>query len=292
IPWWAKIGAKIIFSRLNFNYSFWKRIQLFEHGDMNDPHRAYDIFVLHARAAGMLDESLPPYLKFRCGGGAVLELGPGDSLFSGVIAKFLGATHSWMVDAGAFATRDGNAYARLAKYLIDMGYAGSFVDGDFDRMLTDCQITYLTNGAACLSEIPDDSVDFCFSNAVLEHVPKNDFKEMVRQLRRILKPDGVCVHRVDLKDHLGGALNNLRFSETVWESAFFSNSGFYTNRIRFSEMLDMFRWAGFSCITSHVVQWDTLPIRRSLLAQPFRDLPDNELRVSGFDVVLRPMGDQ
>lgn len=90
------------------------------------------------------------------------------------------------------------------------------------------------------------SIDFIWSQAVLEHIRKSEFLDTMLELHRILRPNGVCSHVVDLKDHLGGALNNLRFSEKLWESNFMASSGFYTNRIRYSEMLDIFHQAGFS----------------------------------------------
>ena len=41
----------------------------------------------------------------------------------------------------------------------------------------------------------------------------------------MIRPGGLCSHVVDLKDHLGGALNNLRFSQRVWESRTMAGSG-------------------------------------------------------------------
>jgi len=42
---------------------------------------------------------------------------------------------------------------------------------------------------------------------------------------RVLSSDGIASHRIDLKDHLGGSLNNLCFSVRVWESDFSFNQG-------------------------------------------------------------------
>lgn len=148
----------------------------------------------------------------------------------------------------------------------------------------------MTNGVNSLAQLPSASVDFCFSNAVLEHVPKGDFSKLTNELFRVLKSDGVCVHRVDLKDHLGGGLNNLRFTEAIWEGALFRNSGFYTNRIRFGKMIALFERAGFGCQLPRVVRWDALPTPRVKLEQAFRILPDDDLLVSVFDVVLKRKG--
>ena len=104
---------------------------------------------------------------------------------------------------------------------------------------------------------------------------------------RVLKPDGVCVHRVDLADHLGGALNNLRFSEAVWEGRLFPRSGFYTNRIRFSKMLEIFEQAGFNYEVPRKAIWTSLPTARAVMAKEFQALSDSDLIISGFDLILR-----
>lgn len=44
---------------------------------------------------------------------------------------------------------------------------------------------------------------------------------------------------------LGGALNHLRVLERLWESRLMAESGFYTQRLRYSEMLALFNEAGF-----------------------------------------------
>lgn len=288
VPWWFRIGAKIVLARLPIPYSFWKRLRFFEHGDMNQPQNALATFLLHARTARVLnEESALPYLTVD-GEFSVLELGPGDSIFSAVIARSLNASSVCLVDAAAFATTDMTDYSSLFSFLRQKGFSLPFKkDPDtIADILRECNCQYLTEGIRSLKELPSESVDYCFSNAVLEHIPKHDFPTMAHELFRILKSDGVCVHRVDLKDHLGGALNNLRFSESVWESALFSRSGFYTNRIRFKEMLTLFTETGFTYTLPLVLRWESLPISRTELNGAFRQMTVDDLLVSGFDVVL------
>ena len=106
------------------------------------------------------------------------------------------------------------------------------------------------------------------------------------ELRRIMKDAGACSHRIDLKDHLGGKLNNLRFSKKVWRSKFMTNSGFYTNRIRFTQMMELFAKAGFLVELSSVEKWDLLPAAKSKLSKEFNKLEDDDLLISSFDVIL------
>ena len=289
VPWWMRIGIKIVLARLPIPYGFWKKVRLFEHGDMNQPQRALDNFLEHAGTAGVLDmNSRLPQLKVNDDDFAILELGPGDSLFSAVIARSLGASHSWLVDAGAYAAVDMEAYVGLSNLLRSKGLALPCCAEcmTLADVLQACGGEYLTAGVRSLAQLPSASVDFCFSNAVLEHIPKGDFAKLADELLRVLKPDGVCVHRVDLKDHLGGGLNNLRFTEARWEGALFRNSGFYTNRIRFGEMVALFEAAGFQCRMPRVARWEELPLSRFALDASFRQLADEDLFVSGFDIVL------
>ena len=290
VPWWMRIGVKVALARLPIPYRVWKKMRLFEHGDMNQPQRALDIFLEHARLAGVLDvKSDLPQLKVEDAEFTVLEIGPGDSVFSAAIAWSLGATRSWLVDAGSYATTDMAVYIKFFNFLKNKGLASPIQTEPLllADVLNACGGEYLTNGVRSLAQVPSASVDFCFSNAVLEHIPKGDFVWLADELSRVLKPNGVCVHRVDLKDHLGGGLNNLRFTEARWEGSLFRDSGFYTNRIRFGEMLACFEAAGFECLLPRIERWDNLPLPRSALDEQFRELSEEDLLVSGFDVVLR-----
>lgn len=158
-----------------------------------------------------------------------------------------------------------------------------------DGLLAACGAHYLTNGLSGFVTVPDASVDFIWSQAVLEHVRRHDFDATLREMRRVLRSGGVASHRIDLRDHLDGALNNLRFSERVWESSFMAGSGFYTNRLQACDIVDRCRAAGFAVDIVVSERWPSLPTPRRRLAAPFRDLPDETLLVSGFDLVLRPI---
>jgi hypothetical protein len=101
VPWWLRIAIKIVIARLPVSYAFWKRLRVFEHGDMNLPQRALDNFLEHARTVNLIDmNENVPFINLRTDQFTVLELGPGDSLFSAVIARCLGATKTILVDAG------------------------------------------------------------------------------------------------------------------------------------------------------------------------------------------------
>jgi ubiquinone/menaquinone biosynthesis C-methylase UbiE len=248
VPWWAKIAAKIVLSRLG-SLAFWQQWNLFRAGQMQDQQFAEAVLNVHLQRAGI--GSLANK--------TVLELGPGNGLLTGKLAAEMGASHTWLIDSEP-----------LAK----------------DQPLPP-RTTYLWESPAGLAQIPDGSVDFLFSHAVLEHVSKRDFQFLLQETYRVLKPDGVASHGIDFQDHLQYALNNLRFSERVWESRFMSQSGFYTNRIPWPQMEKVFKDCGFSVQVINFLHWANLPTPQRKMAEPFCSMPADELMVKGANVVLR-----
>lgn len=280
LPWWAKLGAKLVLSRLPFAYGVWQRIGLFRHGYMDAAEYALGVFDSHLMRAGIGKDDV--------NNKTILEIGPGDSIATAIIAASYGAK-AILVDTGQYASNDVRPYLELSRLLDDRGLTP--IDISSAATLSDVlRLTgaqYLTNGLDSWRSIQADSVDLVFSQAVLEHVRKRDLLSTQTECLRVMKSTAVASHRVDLRDHLGGALNNLRFSDKIWESEFFAQSGFYTNRIRMSSMLEMFREVGFEVVPGEARRWDVLPMAREKLSKEFRAIPDQELCVSGFDVLLR-----
>lgn len=278
IPWWIKIPAKIVLSRLPIKYDTWQKVGLFRHGYMDSVDYVINIFNDHIRRAGIADNIND------C---VILEIGPGDSLATALVASCHGA-RTILLDTGPYARSDIKIYQDFASELPKYGLMPPALDSakTINDVLEACKAVYLTEGLESFKSIDTGSVDFIFSQAVLEHIRRAEFREMMNECYRIMSENGIASHRIDLKDHLGGSLNNLRFSQTTWESDFFAKSGFYTNRIRYSEMLDIFISAGFQAEICNIRKWDKLPLKRNALAKPFSRLDDKELLISGFDVLL------
>jgi SAM-dependent methyltransferase len=279
IPWYAKLIIKIILARLPLNYRFWQVARIFRHGGMDRPAYAYDVFRTHYDRV-----NFPRKDK----GFVALELGPGDSVFSALVTYAFNASTTYLVDVGRHARYDIGDYHIMADFLANQNLSGPHIPraSSLHDLLKMVNAHYEVEGIQSLRNIADGTVDFIWSQAVLEHVFRDQFGETLYEFRRILRPDGVCSHRVDLKDHLGGGLNNLRFASSLWESDFMRKSGFYTNRIRYNEMLNQFKMAGFNFQVLKVERWQQTPLSKAKMAKEFRSLSEEDLLISGFDVVL------
>jgi hypothetical protein len=281
VPWQAKIAAKMLLSRLPVPMRAWHRLGLFVPGSMRDPDYAIRVFEIHWERTGR------PAPGF-----TYLELGPGESLATAIVAWAFGASGGTLVDAGDFAMRDIASYRPLIERLARRTTSIRDVSGllrlpSLESMLDAVNATVRTDDLRGLESLPSETVDLVFSQAVLEHVPLASFRALACALYRLQKRSGLGSHHVDFKDHLQGSLNNLRFSKAMWEKPWFAaRSGFYTNRLRLSDMVEAFQAAGFSVAVPQRDTWPALPIPRAALAKPFRDMPEDQLRTWGAVLVL------
>lgn len=278
-PWRLKLAGKLVLARLPVDYGVWSRLTLFKHGTMDEPAYAEGVFRGHLERVSPAD------------GFTVLELGPGDTAFTAVVAAALGASRIVLVDVAPFARREVEPYREMARYLRRGGLPVPDVEDaqTFEQVMERCSAEYLTDGVVSLQALPDRSVDFSFSHAVLEHVRAAELPALIREVRRLTARGGASSHVIDLQDHLAHALNNLRFSDRVWESRLFSSSGFYTNRLRRSDLLRLFEEAGFEATVVGEARWARVPTPRDRLAPRFRSASEDDLLVHNLEVVLRPL---
>ena len=209
---------------------------------------------------------------------------------SALIAHTLGISKSYLIDNGSYAERNPACYLQLVQLLDKQGFdVSDLVQGtSLDDYLRVSNSRYLTSGLASLRTIPDSSIDFIWSNAVLEHIKKTDFLETLTELRRIIKPSGLSSHVMDLRDHMNESLNHLRLSSRFWNSYLIRTSNF-TNRIMFLEALNDFRLAGFEPKIVKLRSWSQLPVPKNKMAEEFQTISEEDLRVWDFHALLYPI---
>jgi hypothetical protein len=246
---------------------------------MENPKYAFGVYMRHFQDFRTYGNSTEGF--------ACLELGPGDSLFSGLTTHALGGSFCHLVDIGNFASNDVLAYRRMADYLETQGLSTPKLSDCecLDDVLTTCHACYGTSGLESLQSIPAASVDFIFSHAVLEHVNRIEVWTTLKEMHRISKKGGISSHTIDLRDHLTDSLNHLRVPACFWEAT--AKGRNLTNRLRCSDFVKLFRRAGFKLLRTKKYRWQSLPIPREELAPEYHAYSVDDLRVAGFDIVLK-----
>ncbi|UPK25077.1 class I SAM-dependent methyltransferase [Bradyrhizobium sp. 195] len=154
------------------------------------------------------------------------------------------------------------------------------------------RIDYRAPADARTTGLPAASVDCAVSVETLEHIPKRDIAAILKELRRIVRPDGLVLMQIDYGDHFKGfdpsisSFNFLTYSEEDW--APFQSRFQYVNRLRHSEYLQLFREAGFQLLSD---QPDRRPPEQHILqrlAPCFRAFSEEDLFTLGSLIVGRP----
>lgn len=279
LPWWLKMAARLVLPDLARINVVPNKLRI--GADDADLDHVIELF----------DTKLDQFVALRRRQPKTyLELGPGDSAARALVAAAHGIGRIWLVDAGNFARRDMRHYHEIAAGLSERGLTPPDLTRchRFDDVLDACRATYLTGGLSSLREIPDTSIDLIMSEAVLEHLPRSEFASFLFEFRRLLAPDGLALHGIDFHDHLDGGLNHLRFSSAFWGSRLIRNSGFYTNRISLSQMLQMAEAETFAVQEFYRLQWPAAPVARAKLHPDVARWSDDDMTVCSAGLLLEP----
>lgn len=271
VPWWLRIIIKIIFYYLNIPRQFLRSFGLLKHGNMDEAAYAIKIFNLYWDQF-QKQQKEKDFIFF--------ELGCGDSLASGVIAWLRGAKESFLVDEGDYAIKNLALYQKVAQedmQAIPERKAQVQNCSTIEELLRICHISYLTEGLKSLRRIENQKIDFLFSNAVLEHVPRSEAFEIFSELARILKQGGLASHQIDFRDHLGGAKNHLRFGLGWWEKGLPAKAGFYTNRLMLNDFLGYIKKLPYEVLSVESQKWEELPTNKSVFSKSFKNYSNEDL---------------
>jgi SAM-dependent methyltransferase len=275
----------------------------------------YSVFLRHRLLAARCGLAKSP--------SCVVELGPGDSLGVGLMALLTGAQRCYAADAVRHASAATNLAVFEGLVALLKKRAPIPTDGDcaeirpvvdehgfpshlFDRATLDAalapqrldgirrelggdlsgeMIRYLAPWGE-LRSVPDNSVDWVFSQAVMEHVDRP--AETYREALRCLRPDGFMSHQIDFRSHETAAEWNghLKYPGWLWR-LMRGNRPWFINRLPCSAHLRMQRDAGFTII-NEMPQLQSNPLSRSQLATEFKAMTAQDLQVAGAMIVSRP----
>jgi hypothetical protein len=248
-PWWAKVAAKLAIAALHLPRGGLRQLGIGRHSFIADAEDR------------VLDEPMSHVARFTALHGrpprGVLEIGPGRMVTRAAAYAALGCGPVWFSDVEDDAPTDPAAYARVAAMAQARGLPAPSLENAADRTqaLAACGARYLVGGTDVLAAIPDGSVELIVSDVVIEHVGLDALPGLLAALRRLAAPQSLGTHAVDFHDHVGGALNTLRFSPRFWEGALVGRSGLYVNRLGLSDIEAAFATAGFSTVRTEVWHW-------------------------------------
>lgn len=118
-----------------------------------------------------------------------------------------------------------------------------------DAFLDLCRVDYIAPGDAANTHLTDQSIDFHTSYTVFEHIPLEGLKQILEEGNRIIKNNGLFVHRIDYSDHFShsdksiSAINFLQYSNDEWER-YAGNRYMYMNRLRHDDFISLFESVG------------------------------------------------
>ena len=159
-------------------------------------------------------------------------------------------------------------------------------------------IEYHAPADAASNGLPDGSIDLQFSYTVLEHILEPVLKAILKEARRILKPDGLACHHIDLSDYFApddssiSRVNFLQFEEKDWQK-YNDNQFAYQKRMRVPEYEQLYSRAGHDVRkgTRFLNQTGKDAIEAGLpLTAKFRGVPSDVLTTVVVRVTSKPAG--
>ena len=259
--------------------------------------------VLRAAAAEHID-TLNCNLAIPLSQALIYQFGAGWELGLPLLLWALGVEHQILADRRCLV-RTGlvnhvlNQLGRMAGELELCRQPPRVLENDWERALTTLReyygIDYRAPQDAACTGLRDGTIDCVVAFKTLEHIPQLALKGILAKCRRVLKPDGLMLFRIDYQDHYSygdeniSAYNFLRYSDRTWR--FFNPYLHYQNRLRHPDYVAAFQGAGLEMLHQNRIgpsDEDLKQVRGLGLAAGFRRYTVDELAVCRALFVLRP----
>jgi len=247
-------------------------------GAMNDPE------LMTTWASRVIETAVTNDIDFN--GVRLIEIGPGHSLGIAVTLLMKGAAEVMAVDVKPYATTSPiDQFLPIIERCQKIGLIGKNQAVDLAEIVE--RIRYVIVKDNSNWEIEDASVDIVYSYYSGEHLRSVD--QVFGEISRVLKPGGLCIQAIDLRDHYhfeGNWLQFLYYEPWLWE-AMSSKRGKWSNRLLAPQWREKFE-AYFEILTWEETQ-SSIPndFDVSKLAPLFRSYSRDTLSIFHLWVVSR-----
>ncbi len=251
---------------------------------------AYDFDVVRNWEGGFRDAGLGDWIRGR----HVLELGPGPDLGTGLILLARGAASYTAIDRFPLATGASDRFYETLLTRLEGEPAAVSAAEAYQLFMSEPDrgpLRYLLAGGNRMPILAGRGpFDLWLSQAALEHVA--DPHDLIAELTPAFSPGAIALHHVDAATHTPwirdrDPLNILRFPERIYRALSFPGS---PNRWRASSYVSALGAEGWDLVDLqpiHRLTGAALAAVRPGLDERFRSLPDDELAVFSFRLILR-----
>lgn len=159
---------------------------------------------------------------------------------------------------------------------------------DEESLLLILNFEYRVGDARTLKD-QDAEYDMIHSNNVFEHIYPEVLKEILQEFKRVLKPEGIMSHFIDMSDHFAHLdssitiYNFLRYSEAQWVRI--DNSVQPQNRWRLSDYEQLYAQLAFTIIQSETRPGEMEALEKTKLHKDFAHRSKEDLAVSHAHIV-------
>jgi Methyltransferase domain len=146
-------------------------------------------------------------------------------------------------------------------------------------------------GDATNTGLPKSSIDFFFSNVVLQYIGENELLAIFAEFARLAAPGAMMCHHIYLGDQNAcsdpsiSPFNFLRFSDTAWR--LLDSPLRLQNRFRISDYRRIHQKAGWMIQSEENVQGSLDDLRKIPLANKFRQFSEGDLLTLRSVIVSR-----
>lgn len=139
--------------------------------------------------------------------------------------------------------------------------------------------------------LPDQSFDFICSNNTFEHIYPEMLGAILTEFKRLMKPDGMMSHHIDMSDHFAhfdssiSIYNFLKFSRKKW--ALIDNRIQPQNRLRYSDYIAMYSRLKIPVTETKIWEGNVAELTKLNIAPEFAYYSARDLAISHAYIVSR-----